>query len=83
MTAKQRIDRMIDSVAEDINRLPGILEKISAIESDRCVKCLSLTLAFLKKQVKEIEDAQAKLSPRMLRIARKHAANLSRQGAVR
>ena len=72
-----RANRIIESIAMDLVRLPSLKGRIKEIEvTGHCKHCLSLTYAFLKKQVKEIEDRLNKQSSRMLRLGRQRAEEL-------
>ena len=71
-----RADRIVEATAKDIIRLPDIKSRLAEIDRSNCRNCMSLTYAYLMKQAKQIEDGIARLSPRLLRISRKHAANL-------
>ena len=77
MNRYDRANRIIESIALDLVRLPSLKGRIKEIEvAGHCKHCLSLTYAFLKKQVKEIEDNLGKQSSRMLRLGRQRAEEL-------
>lgn len=77
MNNRERADAVVEQTARDILRLPEIKSRIRHIESTDCRKCSSITLSFLKEQERKIEEGIARLSPRMLRVCRKHADNIS------
>ena len=71
-----RRDRIVRSIATDINRLPSLKARLNDLEASGCRGCKSLTISFLKGQVREIEGRLAGQGSRMLRWGKEQAERM-------